>query len=107
MTASRSNPRGRSFDQTRTEELMTEAAAPKTHAEANRLRKDIVLGEATDEARLVRFVAGPDGVVVPDVKTLNEVRARLTSLGVAVADTNEGLEARDPSNNLVKVSVAA
>lgn len=47
------------------------------------------------------------GVVVPDVKTLNEVRARLTSLGVAVADTNEGLEARDPSNNLVKVSVAA
>jgi len=47
------------------------------------------------------------GVVVPDIKTLNEVRARLTSLGVAVADTNEGLEARDPSNNLVKVSVAA
>lgn len=46
---------------------MTETAAPKTHAEANRQRKDIVLGEATDEARLVRFVAGPDGVVVPDV----------------------------------------
>ncbi len=46
---------------------MTEPAAPKTHAEANRLRKDIVLGEASDEARLVRFVAGPDGVVVPDV----------------------------------------
>jgi len=41
--------------------------APKTHAQAHRLRKDIVLGEATDEARLVRFVAGPDGVVVPDV----------------------------------------
>lgn len=46
---------------------MTEAAAPKTHAEANRLRKDIVLGEATDEARLIRFVAGPDGTVVPDL----------------------------------------
>lgn len=46
---------------------MTEPAAPKTHAEAHRLRKDIVLGESTDEARLVRFVAGPDGVVVPDV----------------------------------------
>jgi len=41
--------------------------APKTHAQAHRLRKDIVLGEATDEVRLVRFVAGPDGVVVPDV----------------------------------------
>lgn len=49
------------------QEIMTEPSAPKTHAEANRLRKDIVLGEATDEARLVRFVAGPDGVVVPDV----------------------------------------
>lgn len=46
------------------------------------------------------------GVVVPDVKTLNEVRARLTATGVAVTDTNEGLEARDPSQNLVKVSVA-
>lgn len=40
---------------------------PKTHAEASRQRKDIVLGEATDEARLIRFVAGPDGVVVPDL----------------------------------------
>jgi predicted RNA-binding protein YlxR (DUF448 family) len=51
---------------------MTDADSPltpvaKTHAEANRLRKDIVLGEATDEARLVRFVVGPDGAVVPDV----------------------------------------
>jgi hypothetical protein len=41
--------------------------APKTHAEASRQRKDIVLGEATDEARLIRFVAGPDGAVVPDL----------------------------------------
>jgi catechol 2,3-dioxygenase len=47
------------------------------------------------------------GVVVPDVKTLNEVRARLVALGVAVTDTNTGLEARDPSQNLVKVSVRA
>jgi catechol 2,3-dioxygenase len=46
------------------------------------------------------------GVVVPDVKTLNEIRGRLTALGVAVSDTNTGLEARDPSQNLVKVSVA-
>jgi len=44
-------------------------------------------------------------VVVPDAKTLGEVRARLTSLGVAVTDTNEGLEVRDPSENLVKVVV--
>ena len=46
---------------------MTEVQAPKTHAEASRQRKDIVLGEAADEACLVRFVVGPDGVVVPDV----------------------------------------
>ena len=46
---------------------MTDTNAPKTHAEASRQRKDIVLGEATDEARLVRFVIGPDGTVVPDV----------------------------------------
>lgn len=47
------------------------------------------------------------GVVVPDAKTLDEIRTRLAALGVAVTDTNEGLEARDPSQNLVKVSVAA
>ncbi len=42
-------------------------SAPKTHAEASRRRKDIVLGEATDEARLIRFVEGPGGIVVPDL----------------------------------------
>jgi len=38
-----------------------------THAESSRERRDIVSGEVMDEARLVRFVAGPDGVVVPDL----------------------------------------
>jgi len=46
---------------------MTDEAAPKTHAEASRKRKDIVLGEAIEESRLIRFVAGPDGAVVPDL----------------------------------------
>ncbi len=36
-------------------------------AEAHRERRDLVSGEVTPEDRLVRFVAGPDGVVVPDV----------------------------------------
>lgn len=40
---------------------------PKTHAEAQRERRDIVSGEVMDEARLIRFVAGPDGAVVPDL----------------------------------------
>jgi predicted RNA-binding protein YlxR (DUF448 family) len=36
-------------------------------AEAHRERRDLVTGEVMPEERLVRFVAGPDGVVVPDV----------------------------------------
>ncbi len=40
---------------------------PLTLAEANRERRDIVTGEVMDEARLIRFVAGPEGVVVPDL----------------------------------------
>jgi predicted RNA-binding protein YlxR (DUF448 family) len=42
-------------------------SAPKTHAEAHRERRDVVSGEAMEEARLIRFVAGPGGVVVPDL----------------------------------------
>ncbi|MDB5448151.1 MAG: putative nucleic-acid-binding protein implicated in transcription termination [Phenylobacterium sp.] len=32
-----------------------------------RERRDIVTGEVMDEARLIRFVPGPDGAVVPDL----------------------------------------
>src|SRR4051794_34660475 len=42
-------------------------APAKTHAAASRERRDIVSGEVRDEAELIRFVAGPDGVVVPDL----------------------------------------
>ena len=38
-----------------------------THAEAHRERRDIVSGQPMDEDRLIRFVAGPDGTVVPDL----------------------------------------
>jgi predicted RNA-binding protein YlxR (DUF448 family) len=41
-------------------------AGAKTHAQAARARRDIVSGEVMDEARLVRFVLGPDGSVLPD-----------------------------------------
>ena len=40
---------------------------PATHAQASRQRRDIVSGEVTPEARLIRFVAGPEGEVVPDM----------------------------------------
>jgi hypothetical protein len=41
--------------------------APKTLAEVARERRDIVTGSVMDEARLIRFVAGPDGAVIPDL----------------------------------------
>jgi len=44
-------------------------------------------------------------VVVPDASTLSEVRDRLRTLGVATEEIVGGLEARDPSGNLVKVLV--
>ena len=47
--------------------METSAAKAATHAEASRERRDIVSGEVMDEARLIRFVAGPDGTAVPDL----------------------------------------
>ncbi|MDO9222475.1 MAG: RNA-binding protein [Caulobacter sp.] len=44
---------------------MTEPA--RTHAEASRQRRDLVTGQVMEEDRLIRFVAGPDGRVVPDL----------------------------------------
>jgi predicted RNA-binding protein YlxR (DUF448 family) len=38
-----------------------------TLAQASRERRDILTGQVMDEAALIRFVAGPDGVVVPDL----------------------------------------
>ena len=49
------------------ETIDLESLGPKTLAQAQRERRDIVSGEVVDEARLIRFVAGPDGAVVPDV----------------------------------------
>ena len=47
--------------------METSTAKPRTLAEAARERRDIVSGEVMAEARLIRFVAGPDGAVVPDL----------------------------------------
>ena len=43
------------------------AAKAATHAQASRERRDIVSGEVMGEARLIRFVAAPDGSVTPDL----------------------------------------
>ena len=45
----------------------TDTAKPTTLAEASRERRDIVSGEVMDETALIRFAAGPDGTVVPDL----------------------------------------
>jgi len=46
---------------------MSAEAVPRTHAEASRQRRDIASGEVMVEARLIRFVVGPEGQVVPDL----------------------------------------
>ncbi len=56
-----------------------------SHAQAHRERRDIVTGEVMDEARLVRFVAGPDGVVTPDLAR------KLPGRGLWVAATREAV----------------
>jgi hypothetical protein len=55
-------------------------------AEAHRERRDLVSGEVMPEERLVRFAAGPDGVVVPDVAR------KLPGRGLWVASTREAVE---------------
>jgi len=59
---------------------------PATLAAAARERRDIVSGEVMDEARLVRFVAGPEGNVVPDLAR------KLPGRGLWVAATREAVE---------------
>jgi predicted RNA-binding protein YlxR (DUF448 family) len=63
-----------------------------THAQASRERRDIVSGEVMDEARLIRFVAGPDGAVVPDLAR------KLPGRGMWVAATREALAAAAKKN---------
>jgi uncharacterized protein len=55
-------------------------------AEANRERRDLVSGEVMPEERLVRFVAGPEGVVTPDVAR------KLPGRGLWVAATREAVD---------------
>jgi predicted RNA-binding protein YlxR (DUF448 family) len=55
-------------------------------AEAQRERRDLVSGEVMPEERLVRFVAGPDGVVTPDVAR------KLPGRGLWVASSREAVD---------------
>lgn len=72
--------------------METVAAKARTHAEASRERRDVVSGEVMAEARLIRFVAGPEGAVVPDLAR------KLPGRGVWVAADRAALEAAVKKN---------
>ena len=61
--------------------------SPKTLAQAARERRDIVSGRVMEEGALVRFVAGPGGVVTPDLA------AKLPGRGMWVAADRVSVEA--------------
>ena len=61
--------------------------APRTLAEASRVRKDIVSGAVMADECLIRFVAGPGGDVVPDLA------AKLPGRGLWVAADRTSVEA--------------
>src|SRR5690348_8182333 len=72
----------------------------KTLAEAHRERRDIVSGEVMDEAALIRFVAGPDGLVVPDLAR------KLPGRGLWVAATREAVETAARKNLFARAAKA-
>jgi len=59
---------------------------PKAVTEAQRERRDLATGEVMEEARLIRFVAAPDGSVVPDLAR------KLPGRGLWVAADRASLE---------------
>lgn len=65
--------------------METSAAKASTHAQASRERRDVVSGAVMEEARLIRFVAGPDGGVVPDLAR------KLPGRGIWVAADRESV----------------
>lgn len=81
--------------------METSAARPhSTHAEASRERRDIVSGEVMEEARLIRFVAGPDGQVVPDLAR------KLPGRGIWVAADRASVAAAVKKNGFARSAKA-
>jgi predicted RNA-binding protein YlxR (DUF448 family) len=76
------------------------AAKAATHAGASRERRDIVSGEVRDEAALIRFVAGPGGVVVPDLAR------KLPGRGLWVAADRASVEAAAKKNLFARAAKA-
>ena len=74
-----------------------------THATASRERRDLVSGEVMDEARLIRFVVGPEGSVVPDLARKLPGRGLWVAATRAAVDTaaRKGLFARAAKAKIV------
>src|SRR5262245_20265721 len=64
-----------------------EPSSPSVSAPEERGRKDLASGEVMPEERLIRFVAGPDGSVVPDLAR------KLPGRGMWVEASREAVEA--------------
>ena len=73
---------------------------PATLAEAARERRDIVSGEVLAEERLIRFVAGPGGEVVPDLSR------KLPGRGVWVAADRQSVAAAVKKNAFARAATA-
>jgi predicted RNA-binding protein YlxR (DUF448 family) len=74
--------------------------AAATLAAAARERRDIVSGEVMAEAKLIRFVPGPDGAVVPDLAR------KLPGRGLWVAADRASVEAAAKKNLFARAAKA-
>jgi len=66
--------------------MLLDSAAPVSTVTGSRVRRCIVSGEILPEGRLVRFVAAPDGQVVPDIE------AKLPGRGLWVGAERKAVE---------------
>jgi len=84
-------------------EHQTSDPRPQTLAAAARERRDIVSGQVTDEAGLIRFVAGPEGFVTPDLACKLPGRGLWVAADRASVETaaKKGLFARAAKAKLV------
>jgi len=75
-------------------------APARSHAQATRERRDVVSGAVMPEARLIRFVAAPDGSVAPDLAR------KLPGRGVWVEATREAVAAAVKRNGFARSAKA-
>lgn len=73
---------------------------PKAVTDAQRERRDLVTGEVMAEARLIRFVASPEGVVTPDVSR------KLPGRGLWVAADRASVETAAAKNLFARAAKA-